>query len=191
MALAGRGMNILRNIHRFIPGFRQLKSNSMIIAATYYGAALFITLKYWHWGLALLALPFLVFSLIGMNASRGRRALAAVAIAAGAVVLLGTVCGAAAGGARAPRSAHTEAAAATPSAAPETRAAQTAALAPAPAADDTDAPQYAYAASKNGAVFHRPDCPDVQRIKPENVIGFKTREEAAASGRAPCKHCNP
>ncbi len=60
-------MGFLKNVHRFIPGFRRLSPNSMVIAATYYGAAVFILVKHWHWGLALLALPFLVFNLLDMN----------------------------------------------------------------------------------------------------------------------------
>ena len=44
---------------------------------------------------------------------------------------------------------------------------------------------------KNSDVFHYISCFYVARIKPENLILFKTREEAIASGRRPCKKCNP
>ncbi|MGC4121035.1 MAG: hypothetical protein QM765_41950 [Myxococcales bacterium] len=47
-----------------------------------------------------------------------------------------------------------------------------------------------YVASKNSEVFHRPECNNAQRIKPGNVVRFRTREEATASKR-PAKDCNP
>lgn len=51
--------------------------------------------------------------------------------------------------------------------------------------------EYIYAASKKSEVFHYIDCFYVARIKPENLILFKTREEAIAPGRIPCKKCCP
>jgi len=48
-----------------------------------------------------------------------------------------------------------------------------------------------YAASKNTLVFHDFSCSHVASITPENLIRFKTREEAIASGRRPCKKCSP
>jgi len=57
---------------------------------------------------------------------------------------------------------------------------------------ETDETQkYKYAASKKSEVFHYITCSYVARIKPENLILFKTREEAIASGRRPCKNCKP
>ncbi len=47
-----------------------------------------------------------------------------------------------------------------------------------------------YVASRNSEVFHRPGCSNAQRIKPSNLIRFRTRDEAAASKR-PAKDCNP
>jgi len=55
----------------------------------------------------------------------------------------------------------------------------------------SESKEYKYAASKNSDVFHYISCSDVARIKPENLILFKTREEALASGRRPCKKCMP
>lgn len=55
----------------------------------------------------------------------------------------------------------------------------------------TKTQEYIYAASKKSEVFHYIDCFYVARIKPENLILFKTREEAIASGRIPCKKCCP
>ena len=48
-----------------------------------------------------------------------------------------------------------------------------------------------YAASRKSKVFHKPDCRSVKKISPKNLIGFKSREEAVASGRRPCKVCRP
>ena len=51
--------------------------------------------------------------------------------------------------------------------------------------------EWKYVASKKSKVFHSPNCKWVKRIKPENLIGFKSREEAISSGRRPCKVCSP
>ncbi len=47
-----------------------------------------------------------------------------------------------------------------------------------------------YVASKKSDVFHRPGCPSVKQIKPENLITFASRQEASAQ-RRPCLRCNP
>jgi len=57
--------------------------------------------------------------------------------------------------------------------------------------EEPKSPEYKYAASRNSNVFHYIWCHYVSRIKPSNLILFKTREEAIASGRRPCKKCNP
>ena len=51
--------------------------------------------------------------------------------------------------------------------------------------------EYKYAASKKSEVFHYIYCSYVKKIKQEELILFKTREEAIASGRRPCKKCKP
>jgi phosphatidylserine/phosphatidylglycerophosphate/cardiolipin synthase-like enzyme len=48
-----------------------------------------------------------------------------------------------------------------------------------------------YVASVNSTVFHDPDCPWAKRIKEENKIWFKSRNEALDKGYTPCKVCNP
>jgi len=48
-----------------------------------------------------------------------------------------------------------------------------------------------YVASKKSQVFHIPTCKWAQKINPENLVGFGTREEAVASGKRPCKTCMP
>lgn len=51
--------------------------------------------------------------------------------------------------------------------------------------------EYEYVASKNSRVFHKPECSSAKRIKPENLIGYNSRDEAIKAGRRPCKRCNP
>lgn len=51
--------------------------------------------------------------------------------------------------------------------------------------------EYKYVASKNSNVFHSPDCSSAKRIKPENLIGYKSRNEAINAGKRPCKRCKP
>jgi len=51
--------------------------------------------------------------------------------------------------------------------------------------------QYKYVASKNSKVFHRADCSSAKRISPENLVGYKTRDEAIKAGKRPCKICKP
>lgn len=50
---------------------------------------------------------------------------------------------------------------------------------------------YGYVASKNSKVFHKPDCRWAKRIKPENLVGYSSRDEAIKAGKRPCKQCKP
>jgi hypothetical protein len=50
---------------------------------------------------------------------------------------------------------------------------------------------YAFIASRNGAVFHRPDCRWAQNITADNLVGYQSREEALRAGKRPCKSCKP
>lgn len=207
-------MKAIGRIIRFIPGFRKMSSSSIVIAATYYGAAILTLFKYWYWGLALLAAPFFIFYLLDLNAMKGRRLPLAVSIVAGIAVLLGTASGLSAGGIRNRddipiAAAATSAATGLPSsiaaavlspppsaspAAPARPSSQQASPAATPHPSATAAPdqsQYAYVAAKGGKVFHLPGCASAKRIKPENIIGFKTRDAAIAAGLTPCKRCKP
>ncbi|MFP2931375.1 ComEC/Rec2 family competence protein [Pyxidicoccus sp. 3LG] len=47
-----------------------------------------------------------------------------------------------------------------------------------------------YVGSSKGDVFHRPSCRNAGKIKPQNLVTFRTREEASR-GRRPAKDCNP
>lgn len=48
-----------------------------------------------------------------------------------------------------------------------------------------------YWASKNSNKFHYPSCEWAQKIKPENLIVFKNKEEATKAGYIPCKIYRP
>jgi micrococcal nuclease len=52
-------------------------------------------------------------------------------------------------------------------------------------------PQGQYVGSIKSDVFHYPSCFYVDRIKPENIIWFSSREDAFAHGYRPCKKCCP
>ena len=53
------------------------------------------------------------------------------------------------------------------------------------------AAEYKYVASKNRPTFHKPDCRWTKKISPENLVGYKTREDAINAGKKPCKQCKP
>ena len=53
------------------------------------------------------------------------------------------------------------------------------------------ATEYQYIASKNRPTFHKPDCRWAKRISPENLVGYKTRDDAINAGKKPCKQCKP
>lgn len=46
-------------------------------------------------------------------------------------------------------------------------------------------------ASKKSNKYHYPHCKWAQKIKPENLIKFRTPEEALRAGYIPCKVCRP
>jgi hypothetical protein len=48
-----------------------------------------------------------------------------------------------------------------------------------------------FVASKTGKVFHRSDCYHVKRITEDKNVTFSSKQAAEASGRRPCKTCNP
>jgi hypothetical protein len=51
--------------------------------------------------------------------------------------------------------------------------------------------KYQYVSSKNSQVFHSPNCRSAKRIKPENLVGYISRDEAIKAGKRPCKVCKP
>jgi hypothetical protein len=50
---------------------------------------------------------------------------------------------------------------------------------------------YKYVSSKNSKVFHRPQCRSAKGIKPENLVGYSSRDEVIQAGKRPCKVCKP
>jgi len=53
------------------------------------------------------------------------------------------------------------------------------------------AARYRYVSSKNSKVFHSPQCRSAKRIKPENLVGYNSKEEVIQAGKRPCKVCKP
>ncbi|MDT8300756.1 MAG: Ada metal-binding domain-containing protein [Sedimentisphaerales bacterium] len=51
--------------------------------------------------------------------------------------------------------------------------------------------RYKYVSSKNSKVFHSPQCRSAKRIKPENLVGYNSKEELIQAGKRPCKVCKP
>ena len=51
--------------------------------------------------------------------------------------------------------------------------------------------EYKYVASQSSRVFHKPECRWAKRIKPENLVGYKSKDEAVKAGKRPCKQCKP
>jgi hypothetical protein len=50
---------------------------------------------------------------------------------------------------------------------------------------------YKYVGSKKSNKYHYPTCRYAQKIKPNNLVTFKSAQEAKAAGYAPCKVCKP
>lgn len=48
-----------------------------------------------------------------------------------------------------------------------------------------------FMASKFSKVFHKPGCMWAERIKEENIVKYKTRQQALDDGKRPCKRCKP
>lgn len=48
-----------------------------------------------------------------------------------------------------------------------------------------------FIASANSNKYHRPDCESGQKIAQQNLIEFKTMDEALNAGYEPCRVCNP
>ncbi len=66
------------------------------------------------------------------------------------------------------------------------------AAAPAPApAESRAAGETGYVAGRNGRTFHRADCPWAKGIDASTLVTYKTREEAVAAGKKPCRICKP
>ena len=62
---------------------------------------------------------------------------------------------------------------------------------PIKAAAKPETTEYEYVASKNSKVFHKAECEWAKKIKPENLTGYSSRDEAVRAGKRPCKQCKP
>ena len=51
--------------------------------------------------------------------------------------------------------------------------------------------KYELTGSKSSDVFHKADCHSASNISSENLVSYKTRQEAVKAGKRPCKLCNP
>ncbi len=60
-----------------------------------------------------------------------------------------------------------------------------------PASQRGEPSEYKYVASNNGKVFHKPNCIWAEKIKPENLVYYNSRDKAINAGKKPCKICNP
>lgn len=49
----------------------------------------------------------------------------------------------------------------------------------------------AYIGNSNSKKFHTPDCSSAKKLKDENKVSFKTRDEAVNEGYKPCGRCKP
>ena len=49
----------------------------------------------------------------------------------------------------------------------------------------------AYIGNSNSKKFHTPDCLYAKKLKDENKVSFKTRDEAVNEGYKPCGKCKP
>lgn len=58
---------------------------------------------------------------------------------------------------------------------------------------DTSLPTagYAYVASNNSDIFHKPECRWAKNISPENLVTYRNREQAVKDGKRPCRWCKP
>jgi methylphosphotriester-DNA--protein-cysteine methyltransferase len=53
------------------------------------------------------------------------------------------------------------------------------------------AADFKYVGSKNSNKYHYPTCKWAKKISPQNLITFKTAQEALKAGYVPCKVCKP
>jgi len=55
----------------------------------------------------------------------------------------------------------------------------------------SSAGKYLLTGSNGSDVFHKSHCHSVGNISTENIVMYKTRQEAVKAGKRPCKWCNP
>jgi micrococcal nuclease len=55
----------------------------------------------------------------------------------------------------------------------------------------TLAADYKYVGSSKSDKYHYPSCQWAKKIKPDNLVTFKSAKEAQDAGYVPCKVCKP
>ncbi len=65
-----------------------------------------------------------------------------------------------------------------------------AAITPAVPTEDETGPTV-YIGNSNSKVFHKTDCASASKLKTENRVSFKSREEAVSGGYKACGRCKP
>lgn len=175
---------------RCIPGFRRRSPPAMVLALTWFGAAAMLMATGFWWGLAMAALPFFLFAVTGAGlAGRlNRRVLASVA--AGALLLM-ALGGGFAQARQAAQPLPVSAISATAQVNAQSNKAATATATPAQTSLASPVEGVGFVASRQGEVYHLPDCASAKQIKPENLVAYPSFEEAEAAGLRPCKKCKP
>jgi len=56
---------------------------------------------------------------------------------------------------------------------------------------EVDNEECMYVGSKNSDKYHYPSCTWAKKIKPENLVCFKSKKEAEDKGYKPCSFCKP
>ncbi|MEA3224885.1 MAG: Ada metal-binding domain-containing protein [Planctomycetota bacterium] len=51
--------------------------------------------------------------------------------------------------------------------------------------------RHGYIGSRSSDVFHKPDCHLAKNISPENLVSYRTRDDAIKAAKRPCKSCKP
>ncbi len=186
-----------KTLLRRVPGFRRRNPAAMVLALTWFGAAALLIARHLWWGLAMASVPFFLFAIAdaGLAGRRNRRVLAIVA--AGVLVLVALGGGLAHARQTVVRPIHEGAPSITATAATTapgqvgSRTTETATASPDIVTAAIDTNGAVFVASRQGEVYHRPDCASAKRIKPENLVAFPSWEEAKAAGLRPCKKCKP
>lgn len=56
---------------------------------------------------------------------------------------------------------------------------------------DSTAAEHKHVASRSSNIFHKPECRWAKNISDQNLVSYKSKDEAIKAGKRPCKTCNP
>ncbi len=180
-----------KSLLRRIAGDRPVSQPAMVLALTWFGAAAFVMARHFWWGVAMAALPCLLFALSGA----GRRYRRVLVSAAACLLVLVAMDSGLAQPSRSPEPHAIAPVAATITSPAEATSAATGISAASAtdglAGEASPAAELRIVASSRGEVYHLPGCASAKRIKPENLVAYSSLEEAKAAGLRPCKKCKP